>query len=50
MEFNKTEIAVVAREVMDAEIGAIRAQFFGGNGEIDGLQQRIRGRARLGLR
>jgi hypothetical protein len=28
------------------EIGAIRAQFFGGNRQIDGLQQRVSGRTR----
>ena len=40
----------LAREVMDAEIGAVRAQFFGSNGKVDGLQKRICGRARLRLR
>src|SRR4030081_412484 len=37
-------------EVMDPEIGPVRAELFGGNGEIDRLQQRIGGRARLRLR
>jgi hypothetical protein len=32
----------LAREVMNAKIGAVRAQFFGCDGELDGLQQRIR--------
>ena len=40
----------LAREMMDPEIGAVRAQLLGGNGEVDGLQQRIRGRAGLRLR
>ena len=34
--------AELAREVMDAKIGAIRAQFLGRDRKIDGLQQRIR--------
>ncbi len=40
----------LAGEVMHAEIGAVRAQFFGRDGEIDGLQQRVGGRARLRMR
>jgi hypothetical protein len=27
---------------MDPEIGSVRAQFFGGNGQVDGLQECIR--------
>ena len=34
-------------EVMDAEIGAIQAQVFGPDREVDGLQQDIAGRADL---
>jgi len=37
-------------KMMDPEIGPVRAELFGGNGEIDRLQQRIGGRARLRLR
>jgi hypothetical protein len=35
----------LACEVMDSEIGSVRAQFLGGNGQVDGLQERVRGRA-----
>lgn len=31
----------LARKVMNAEIGAICTEFLGGNGKIDGLQQRV---------
>ena len=37
----------LAGEVMDPEIGSVRAQFLGGNGEVDGLQECVGGRARL---
>src|SRR5690606_41474490 len=37
-------------EMVDAEIGAIGPKLFGGNGQIDGLQQHISGGARLGIR
>ena len=40
----------LAGEVMDPKIGPVRAQFLGGNGEVDGLQERVRGRAGLRLR
>jgi hypothetical protein len=40
----------LAREMMDSKIGAVRPQLLGGDGEIDGLQKRIRGRAGLRLR
>src|SRR5207302_11507234 len=33
----------LAGEVMDPKIGPVGAQFLGGNGEVDGLQERIRG-------
>jgi hypothetical protein len=39
----------LAGEVMDAEVGAIRAQLLGSDGKVDGLQERIGGRARLRL-
>ena len=29
------------RKVVDAEIRAVRTEFFGGNGKIDGLEQRV---------
>jgi hypothetical protein len=32
---------------MDPEIGPVRAQLFGGDGQVDGLQERVRGRAGL---
>ena len=34
---------------MHAEVGAVRAQLLGGDGEVDGLQQRVGRRARLRL-
>ena len=37
----------LAREVMDPKIGSVRAQFLGSNGQVDGLQECARGRARL---
>ncbi len=37
----------LAGEMVDPEIRPVRAQLFGGNGKINGLQQRIRGRAGL---
>src|SRR5258705_5271714 len=37
----------LAREVMDPEIGSVRAQLLGGNGQVDGLQECVCGRARL---
>src|SRR6185437_6439523 len=37
----------LAGEVMDAEIGAVRAELLGRNRELDRLQQRVRGRERL---
>ena len=40
----------LASEVMDPEIGAVRAQLLGGDGQVDGLQERVRGRAGLRLR
>src|SRR5690606_31106804 len=40
----------LSREVMNAEICAVQAEFFGGDGEVYGLQTRVRGRARLRLR
>ena len=40
----------LAGEMMDPEIGAVRAQLLGRDGELDGLQQRVRGRAGLRLR
>ena len=40
----------LAGEVMDAEIGAVRAQLLGRDGEFDGLQERVRGRTGLRLR
>ena len=40
----------LAGEVMDAEIGPVRAQLLGGDGQIDGLQERVGCRARLRLR
>jgi hypothetical protein len=36
-------------EMMDPKIGPVGAQFLGGNGQVDGLQERIRGRAGLRL-
>ena len=33
--------AELAREVMHSEIGPVRAEFFGGDGKLDRLQQRI---------
>jgi hypothetical protein len=38
----------LAGEVTNAKIGPVRS--FGGNGQVDGLQERIRGRAGPGLR
>src|SRR5690606_22823249 len=38
------------REMVDAEIGAVSAEFLGGNGEVDGLKQRIGGGPRSGMR
>ena len=40
----------LAGEVMDAKIGPVRAQFLCRDGELDGLHERIRGRAGLRLR
>jgi hypothetical protein len=40
----------LAGEVMDPKIGPVGAQFLGGNGEVDGLQERVRRRAGLRLR
>ncbi len=40
----------LARKMMDAKIGAVRAELLRGDGELNGLQQRVRGRARLRLR
>ncbi len=40
----------LAREMMDAEIGAVRAQLLGRHGKVDRLQQRVAGRARARLR
>ena len=40
----------LAGEVMDAEIGAVRAQLLGRDGQVDGLQERVGCRARLRLR
>jgi hypothetical protein len=37
----------LAGEVMDPKIGSVRAQFLCGNGQVDGLQERLRGRAGL---
>ena len=34
-------------EVMDSKIGPVRAQFLGGNGEVNGLQECVCRRARL---
>jgi hypothetical protein len=34
----------LAREVMDPKIGSVRAQFLGGNGQVDGLQECVCGR------
>jgi len=36
----------LAGEVMNAKIGPVCAQLFGCDGELDGLKERIRGRAR----
>ena len=33
--------AELAGEVMHAEIRSVRAKFFGGDGQVDGLQERI---------
>jgi hypothetical protein len=33
--------------VMDSKIGPVRAQFLGGNGQVDGWQERVCGRAGL---
>ena len=35
----------LAREVMDAKIGAVRAQFLGRHRKVDGLQQHVPGAA-----
>ena len=40
----------LAGEMMHAEIGAVRAQLLGGDGQVDGLQERVGRRARLRLR
>src|SRR5690606_41655014 len=40
----------LAGEMMNAKIGAVRTERFGGDCEVDGLQQRIPGRPRLRLR
>jgi hypothetical protein len=40
----------LAGEVMDPEVGAVRAQLLGGDGQVDGLQERVRGRASVRLR
>jgi hypothetical protein len=37
----------LAGEVMDSKIGPVRAQFLGGNGQVDGLQERVCRRAGL---
>jgi hypothetical protein len=37
----------LAREVMDLKMGSVRAQFLGGNRQIDGLQECVCGRAGL---
>jgi len=37
----------LAHEVMDPKIGSVRTQFLGGNGQVDGLQECVCGRARL---
>ena len=42
--------AELAGKMMHPKIGAVRAQLFGGNRQIDGLQQRISRRAGGGLR
>ena len=42
--------AELAGEMMHAEIGAVGAQFLGGDGQVDRLQQRVGRRARLRLR
>ena len=40
----------LAGEMVDAEVGAVRAQLLGRDGQIDGLQERVGRRARLRLR
>ena len=40
----------LAGEVMDPKIGAVGAQLLGGDGQVDGLQERVRRRAGLRLR
>ena len=40
----------LAGEVMHADIGAVGAQRLGGDGELDGLRQRVGSGARLRLR
>ena len=40
----------LAGEMMDAEIGAVRAEVLGGDGEVDRLQERVGARARRRLR
>ena len=42
--------AELAREVMDAEVSAVRAQLLRRDGKVDGLQQRIGGGPRLRMR
>jgi hypothetical protein len=37
----------LAREVVDAEVSAVRAKFLGRHGKVDGLEEGITGRARL---
>ena len=39
--------AELAREVMDAEVRPVSAQLLGRDGEFDGLQERVCGRAGL---
>src|SRR5690606_11748943 len=41
--------AELAGKVVHAEIGSVRAEFLGGDGELDRLQQRVGCRARLRL-
>jgi hypothetical protein len=37
----------LAREMMDAEVSAVRAEFLGRHSKVDGLEEAITGRARL---
>jgi hypothetical protein len=41
--------AELAGEVMDAKISAVGAEFFSGDGQVDGLQKGVGGRSRLRL-